>query len=127
MPEHSFCLSYCYWLIAILEHPTYVFCYNWLMHHSDARARSLFLGVVNWPIIIICKESVNLWTVSQIVSHCLGNPRLKRMHGVISILLSGVVNHRRACAERVTVVGLSVCLFVCLSVCRRFYRLRGGE
>ena len=31
---------------------------------------------------------------------------------------SGVlVNPRRACAARVTVLGLCVCLFVCLSVC----------
>ena len=28
-----------------------------------------------------------------------------------------IVNPRRACAARVTVVGLCVCLFVCLSVC----------
>ena len=28
-----------------------------------------------------------------------------------------VINPRRACAARVTVVGLCVCLFVCLSVC----------
>ena len=40
-----------------------------------------------------------------------------------------IVNPRRACAARVTVVGLCVCLSVCLSVCRRLfshYRLRGG-
>ena len=43
------------------------------------------------------------------------------------------INPRRACAARVTVVGLCVCLSfclsVCLSVCRRLfshYRLRGG-
>ena len=28
-----------------------------------------------------------------------------------------LINPRRACAARVTVVGLCVCLFVCLSVC----------
>ena len=40
-----------------------------------------------------------------------------------------IINPRRACAARVTVVGLCVCLSVCLSVCRRLfshYRLRGG-
>ena len=30
--------------------------------------------------------------------------------------ISGIVNPRRACAARVTVVGLCVCLSVCLSV-----------
>ena len=39
-----------------------------------------------------------------------------------------LVNLRRACAARVTVVVLSVCLFVCLSVHILFsdYRLRDG-
>ena len=32
-------------------------------------------------------------------------------------LAPSVINPRRACAARVTVVGLCVCLFVCLSVC----------
>ena len=48
-------------------------------------------------------------------------------------IISLVINPRRACAARVTVVGLcvclSVCLFVCLFVCRRLfshYRVRGG-
>ena len=42
---------------------------------------------------------------------------------------AGLINPRRACAARVTVVGLWVCLSVCLSVCPRLfshYRLRGG-
>ena len=41
-----------------------------------------------------------------------------------------VVNPRRACAARVTVVVLSFCLSVCLSVCPRefsHYRLQGGQ
>ena len=50
-----------------------------------------------------------------------------------TVLVVTVVNPRRACAARVTVVVLCVCLSVCLSVClfvcpRLFsdYRLRGG-
>ena len=52
---------------------------------------------------------------------------------VIFSIIIIIINPRRACAARVTVVGLCVCLFVCLSVClfvcRRLfshYRLRGG-
>ena len=47
-------------------------------------------------------------------------------------LVSGrycIINPRRACAARVTVVVLCVCLSVCLSVCQHLfshYRLRGG-
>ena len=40
-----------------------------------------------------------------------------------------LINPRRACAARVTVVVLCVCLSVCLSVCQQLfshYRLRGG-
>ena len=40
-----------------------------------------------------------------------------------------LINPRRACAARVTVVVLCVCLSVCLFVCQRLfshYRLRGG-
>ena len=40
-----------------------------------------------------------------------------------------IINPRRACAARVTVVVLCVCQSVCLSVCLRLfsdYRLRGG-
>ena len=36
---------------------------------------------------------------------------------VIFSIIIIIINPRRACAARVTVVGLSVCLFVCLSVC----------
>ena len=35
-----------------------------------------------------------------------------------SVVMCTVVNPRRACAARVTVLGLSVCLSVCLSVRR---------
>ena len=40
-------------------------------------------------------------------------------NGVMLVLyiLFSLVNPRRACAARVTVLGLCVCLFVCLSVC----------
>ena len=38
-----------------------------------------------------------------------------------SPLISVVINPRRACAARVTVVVLCVCLFVCLSVCLSVY------
>ena len=42
---------------------------------------------------------------------------------------SNIINPRRACAARITVVVLCVCLSVCLFVCLRLfshYRLRGG-
>ena len=41
-------------------------------------------------------------------------------------MLAGIINPRRACAARVTVVVLSFCLSVCLSVCLlpRFLPLR---
>ena len=35
----------------------------------------------------------------------------------LDIQCTYLINPRRACAARVTVVGLCVCLFVCLSVC----------
>ena len=41
-----------------------------------------------------------------------------------------LINHRRACAARVTVLGESVCLSVCLSVCHREiwqHREQGGR
>ena len=35
--------------------------------------------------------------------------------------VAAIINPRRACAARVTVLGLSVCLSVCLSVSRRLF------
>ena len=34
---------------------------------------------------------------------------------------ASVINPRRACAARVTVLGLSICVSVCLSVCLPFF------
>ena len=38
-------------------------------------------------------------------------------YGTLKILQTGIINPRRACAARVTVVVLCVCPSVCLSVC----------
>ena len=39
------------------------------------------------------------------------------MHSILCVTVcSGIINPRRACAVRVTVVVLCICLFVCLSV-----------
>ena len=55
------------------------------------------------------------------------------MHSVHHTLsashLRQLINPRRACAARVTVIVLCVCVSVCVSVCLRLfsdYRLRGG-
>ena len=50
-------------------------------------------------------------------------------HGAVKCVCMCVINPPRACAARVTVVVLSVCLSVCVCVFRLFsdYRLRGGS
>ena len=56
-----------------------------------------------------------------LIIHCLGLYFIFTVNSIVQN--SGLINPRRACAARVTVVG------VCVSVCPRLfshYRLRGG-
>ena len=66
-------------------------------------------------IVVVCLYTIH---TKGLLKSCVG-----------SIIGYKLINPRRACAARVTVVGLCVCLSVCLFVCRRLfshYRLRGG-
>ena len=75
-------------------------------------------------IIIMQNDSSGI-TEEHDSSSLINNPNMiEDLHNTTLI-----INPRRACAARVTVVVLCVCLSVCLFVCPRLfsdYRLRGG-
>ena len=51
-------------------------------------------------------------------SHSVGVPSMDATYQLLHLLLTRqIINPRRACAARVTVVVLSICLSVCPSVC----------
>ena len=102
------------------------------------------------PAHKIYDPKMNVWAVC-IYTHKYYNPDLLKLHcyafthhtpmaihalctrtifaACMLLYFYTLINPRRACAARVTVVGLCVCLSVCLSVCRRLfshYTLRGG-
>ena len=55
-----------------------------------------------------------VYSFSAVIIHCRAPWWCKALHEAIAERYSGLVNPRRACGARVTVLGQCVCLFVCL-------------